>query len=119
VLQRVEVEAQVGIHPWERYPEHPTRLLLDLTLTFDYAAYYEKHGGYVSYDGLRAFLGGLRAAPHTDKLETLAARILKRAFEEGADRVRLQILKPDIFHEMDGVGLVFDVSRAEFEAHER
>ena len=31
-LQRIEVEVQVGLHPWELHPEKPTRLWVDVEL---------------------------------------------------------------------------------------
>lgn len=117
VLDRVEVDVGIGVHPWERFAERPTRLWIDLTLSFEYADYFGKHGGFVSYDPVREALLELRNAPHTDHIETLAARILKLAFDAtGAARALLKISKPDIFNEMQSVGVAFDVTRADFEA---
>lgn len=113
----VELNIQLGEHPWERHPERPTRLRIDLTLTFAYADYFGRHGGYVDYDPLRAFLKQLERAPHTDKLEVLARRVLAACFEKTpAERVRLSVLKPDIFNEMEGAGVVLDVTRLDFVA---
>lgn len=116
-FERVAVDVHVGEHAWEQHPERPTRLHLDLTLTFAYADYTGKHGGYVDYDPLRAFLRELERGPHTNKLETIAQRILTACFQETpAERVKLSIIKPDIFNEMQGAGLVYDVTRADFGA---
>ncbi|MFT3727801.1 MAG: dihydroneopterin aldolase [Terricaulis sp.] len=115
VLRGVQVNVHVGVHPWERHPERPTRLLIDLTLEFSYNDYFEKHGGYVNYDPLRTFVSGLANKPHVDWLETIAQDILKAAFElTPAQRAHLQIIKPDIFNEVDEVGLEFDVDRTDF-----
>ncbi len=108
----VELSVQLGEHPWEKHAERPTRLRLDLTLTFAYADYFGRHAGYVDYDPLRAFLKDLERAPHTDLLEVFAKRILGACFEKTpAARVRLSIIKPDIFNEMEGAGLILDVAR--------
>jgi len=32
ILRDVEVEARVGLHPWERYPERPSRLIVNVEL---------------------------------------------------------------------------------------
>lgn len=117
VLRGVQVNVHVGVHPWERRPERPTRLIIDLTLQFGYTDYFEKHGGYVNYDPLRGYVSNLANKPHVDWLETIAHNILKAAFElTPAERARLRIVKPDIFNEVDEVGLEFDVARAEFRA---
>jgi len=115
ILEGVDVEAHVGLHPWERFPDKPTRLKIDLAITFEYARYFADHGGFVDYDGIRRFLLSLRDQPHTDHLETIAARILDYIFQEsGADHARLKVSKPDIFNEADAVGVSFDVSKADF-----
>ena len=117
VLTGVELAVRVGEHPWEQFAERPSRLAIDLTLTFAYRDYLERHGGYVDYDPLRAFLKDLERQPHVNKLEALAAQILKACFAlTPAQRVKLALLKPEIFAEMKGVGLEYDVTRAEFGA---
>jgi dihydroneopterin aldolase len=111
-LEGAELRVNVGEHAWEKHPQHPTRLRVNLTLVFDYRAYHERHGGYVDYDPLRSFLKALENKPHVNKLETLARQILDAAFTTTpADRVQLSLSKPDIFPEMDGVGLRIDVAR--------
>lgn len=114
-FEGVELRVNVGEHAWEKHPEHPTRLRVDLTLTFDYATYHEQPGGYVNYDPLRAFLKGLEGKPHVAKLETLSKQILAAAFSmTPATRVWLHLCKPDIFPEMEGVGVIADVAREDF-----
>jgi dihydroneopterin aldolase len=115
VLRDIELVVQVGEHPWEQHPERPTRLHLSITLTFAYAGYFDKHGGYVDYDPLRKVLKDLEQRPHTNRLEDIARVILDACFATTpAERVRLSVLKPDIFVEMKGIGLEFDVSREDF-----
>ncbi|GAN00123.1 hypothetical protein U91I_03788 [alpha proteobacterium U9-1i] len=114
-LEGAELRVNLGEHAWEKHPEHPTRLRVHLVLTFDYRTYHEQPGGYVNYDPLRAFLKRLEGQPHIAKLETLSKQILSAAFTmTPATRVRLHLSKPDIFPEMDGVGLIVDVAREDF-----
>ncbi|MBI1187979.1 MAG: hypothetical protein GC206_11735 [Alphaproteobacteria bacterium] len=115
ILEGVDVEAHVGLHPWERFPEKPTRLKIDLTISFAFDRYFGELGGFVDYDGVRRFLLSLRDQPHTDHLETIARQVLDHVFKNaGAARASLTILKPDIFNEADAVGVSFDVTREDY-----
>lgn len=115
VMKRVELRVRIGEHAWEKTDAQ--RLHLDLTLEFGFADYHNRHGGYIDYDPLRAFLKAIEERPHTERIETLARDILAACFElTPSDRVKLTILKPDVFPEMDGVGLAYAVSRRDFGA---
>jgi len=117
VFKSAELSIQIGEHPWEKFPDRPTRLIVDLTLTFDYRDYFERHGGYVDYDPLRTFFKELETKPHVNQLETFARNILQRCFATTpTQRVKLSVCKPDIFMEMDGVGIEIDVAREDFTA---
>lgn len=114
-MRGIELIVRIGEHPWEKHPERPTRLAINITLTFAYSDYFGKHGGYVDYDPLRKFLKALEQREHTERLEDFAKLILATCFNTmPAERVALSILKPDIFNEMQGVGMEFDVTRADF-----
>lgn len=112
-MQRVALQVRIGEHAWEQ--DSAQRLLLDLTLEFDLQDYFAQHGGYVNYDPLRNFLQELQGKPHINRLEDFARGILKACFAmTPAQRARLSVIKPDIFPEMAGVGVVFDAARADF-----
>lgn len=114
-MRGVELNVHVGEHPWEKHREHPTRLAINITLEFGYSDYFGRHGGYVDYDPLRTFLKSLEQREHTNRLEDFSRLILDVCFRTTpAQRVRLSVLKPDIFNEMQGVGLEFDVTRTDF-----
>lgn len=114
-LKRVELRVRIGEHPWEQDPEQPSRLLVDLTLVFGYHDYFEKHGGYVNYDPVRNFLQELQNQPHVNRLEDFSRRIVRACFEmTPAARVKLSVAKPDIFPEMESVGVALDIARADF-----
>lgn len=114
-MRDVELRVRIGEHAWEK--NDAQRLHLNLTLQFDFQTYNESHGGYVNYDPLRMFLKEIENRPHVERIETLAHDILGACFElTPAERVELSIVKPDIFAEMQGVGLCFDVARTDFSA---
>jgi len=113
VMRDVELNVRIGEHAWEK--NDAQRLCVDLTLRFGLREYNERHGGYVNYDPLRAFLKEIESRTHTERIETLARDILAACFElTPTERVELTIMKPDIFPEMTGVGLRYDVARADF-----
>lgn len=116
-LSGVELMVRIGEHAWEKHPERPTRLAINITLEFDYADYFKKHGGYIDYDPLRQFLKSLEQRDHINRLEDFAKLILATCYRTTpAQRVRISVMKPDIFPEMDAVGLEVDVTRADFAA---
>lgn len=114
-LRRVEVEVQVGLHPWELHPEKPTRLWVDVDLyMFDPprrpAGLYEV----IDYDRVRNHLRAWEQRPHTPLLETLADDLVEFCFEdERVDAVRVSLLKPDIFNETRGAGVELFRRRAQ------
>lgn len=115
-MRGVELVVRIGEHAWERHPERPTRLMINISLTFGYADYFGKHNGYVDYDPLRQFLKSLEQRDHIDRLEDFAKLIAATCFETTpAARVKLSVMKPDIFHEMEA-GIEFDVTRQDFSA---
>lgn len=106
-LRRIEVEVQVGLHPWELHPEKPTRLWVDVEL---YALNPPRRpaGLYevIDYDRVRHQVRGWEQKAHTPLLETLAEELVEFAFEdERVDAVRVSLLKPDIFNEAHGAGV--------------
>ena len=116
-MRGVELIVRIGEHPWEQHAERPTRLSINITLVFAYSDYFGAHGGYVDYDPLRKFLKALEQRDHTNKLEDFAKLIIDTCFKTTpAQRVQLSVMKPDIFLEMEAVGLAFDVARADFSA---
>ena len=108
VLRDVEVEAHVGLHPWERHPERPSRLLVNVEmfahLQRDHAAGYAEP--FIDYDRVRNGLKGWTSRPHTPLLETLAEEVVELCFGDPVvEACRVSIVKPDIFNDAAGVGV--------------
>jgi dihydroneopterin aldolase len=108
VLRDVEVEARVGLHPWEQHPERPSRLLVSVEM---FAHLERAHGAdgkppFIDYDRVRNGLRGWSARPHTPLLETLAEELVALCFGDPAvEACRVSVVKPDIFHEAAGAGV--------------
>ena len=106
-LRRIEVEVQVGLHPWDLHPEKPTRLWVDVEL---YALNPPRRpaGLYevIDYDRVRNYVRAWEHKAHTPLLETLAEELVEFGFDdERVDAVRVSLLKPDIFNEAHGAGV--------------
>src|SRR5258708_277798 len=108
VLCDVEVEAHVGLHPWERHPERPSRLLVSVEM-FAHLARGRAAAGekpVIDYDRVRNGLQGWASRPHTPLLETLAEEVVWLCFGDAAVGAgRESIGKPDIFNEAAGAGV--------------
>ena len=103
ILEDVEVHVRCGLHPWERHPERPNRLLVSVqlytTTPFDPAT----GAGYLDYDRVRDHLLTWPSRPHVDLLETLLAGLTAFAFEDPlVEACHVKVVKPDIFPEAKG-----------------
>lgn len=105
-LEDVEVYVRCGLHPWERHPERPNRLLVSVAM-FTTAAFDPATGaGYIDYDRVRDHLKTWAQRPHIDLLETLLAGLVDFVFEDPlVEACRVKVLKPDIFAEARAVGV--------------
>ena len=106
ILEEVEVRVRCGLHPWERDPERPNRLLISVEL-YTTAAFDPATGaGYLDYDRVRDHLASWPDRPHTDLLETLLSDLTAFAFDDPlVEACRLKVVKPDIFPEARAAGV--------------
>lgn len=108
MLRDIETEAQVGLHPWERHPERPTRLIVNVEmfapLVRPLSA--ESPDSIVDYDPIREALKAWPTRPHTPLLETLLHELVTLCFRDPrVNACRVSIMKPDIFNEAAGAGV--------------
>ena len=107
-LNDVEVEAHVGLHPWERHPERPSRLLINVEMYAHLGR--GPVGGHtkpvIDYDRVRNGLRGWTSRPHTPLLETLAEEVVALCFGDPAvEACRVSVVKPDVFNDAAGAGV--------------
>ena len=118
MLRDVVVEVQVGLHPWERHPQRPTRLLANVEMFVPLPAGLaaEDEAGFVDYDPIRAALMTWKARPHTPLLETLLHELVGLCFANPrVAACRASLVKTDIFMEAGGAGVEAYVLRADHE----
>ena len=106
VLKDVAVEVRVGLHPWERHPERPTRLLVTVEMFAHLSGGGAGAGGVIDYDRVRNALKAWPSRPHTELLETLAEELAQLCFADPkVEACRVSLMKPDIFNEAVGAGI--------------
>jgi len=119
LLRDVEVEARVGIHPWERHPERPTRLIVNVELFAHLppgAAEAPAEKPLIDYDDIREELRKWPERPHTPLLETLVDELVRLAFRNPyVEACRVSVMKPDVFSEAAGAGVEVYRLRRELE----
>jgi dihydroneopterin aldolase len=108
VLRDIETEAHVGLHPWERHAERPTRLIVNVEmfapLVRPLSA--ESPDSILDYDPIRDALKAWPARPHTPLLETLLHELVELCFQNPrVAACRVSIMKPDIYNEAAGAGV--------------
>ena len=108
ILRNVQVEARVGLHPWEMHPERPARLIVNVEVFVplpDEGAD-ESAETIVDYDTIRDALRTWPQRPHTPLLETLVDELAALCLAHPRVMAcRVSIIKPDIFNEAEGVGI--------------
>jgi dihydroneopterin aldolase len=116
-LADFEIHLALGLHPWERHPQRPTRLLVSVELELPLARYYAEASGYIDYDPIYAHIATWADRPHTERIETLAEDLLDFLFAKTpAARARVNLRKPDIFADVAAVGVSYDVTREDWAA---
>lgn len=113
VLDEVCVNISCGLHPWERHPERPTRLLVSARLYAQLTAPRAADTPIVDYDLVRNRILALEGEGHIDLLETIADRIAETCFADArVEACALSIRKPDIYNESRGAGIDLFRTRA-------
>jgi 7,8-dihydroneopterin aldolase/epimerase/oxygenase len=107
VLRDVQVDVKCGLHPWEKHPERPNRLVINVEM---FAPALPKEGknaaSIINYDHIHDALKSWPARPHVPLLETLAEELISLCFQNTrVAACRVSILKPDIFKDAAGAGV--------------
>lgn len=108
ILRDVAVEVRLGLHPWERHPERPQRILVNVELFAHLAAPFSGSGveAVLNYDTIRDELRRWPQREHTELLETLVEELIALCFRDArVEACRVSIVKPDIFNEAGGAGI--------------
>ena len=107
LLSDVAVDVRIGLHPWERHPERPTRLIVNVEMFAAWPlAESGPEGDFIDYDRVRDHINGWRGREHVELLETLVEELISVCFAlPPVEACRVRITKPDIFPEAAGAGV--------------
>lgn len=116
-LDDVCVNVSCGLHPWERHPERPTRLMISVRLYAPLATRCAADQKIIDYDVVRERIRALENEGHIDLVETVADRIVDSCFhDQRVVACLLSIRKPDIYNETRGAGIDLFRTRARWSA---
>lgn len=105
-LRGMEVEARVGVHRFEH--ERAQRVLIDLVLFVERAGAPDddRLADVLNYERVVEAVRALCAGAHINLLETMAWRVAGLCLAEPQVRgVRVKVAKPDIFPDVEAVGV--------------
>jgi dihydroneopterin aldolase len=112
-LDEVCVNISCGLHPWERHPERPTRLMVSARLYAPLLTARAADAPIIDYDVVRQRILDLENHGHIDLLETVADLIVDSCFQDPrVTACSLSIRKPDIYNESRGAGIDLFRTRA-------
>jgi dihydroneopterin aldolase len=101
-------EVRVGIHAWERHPERPQRVVINMDLYAEdpKSAHREGLSSVVDYDYICGHLRTWPSKPQVDFIETLLEELVELSFRDARVKAcRVSIMKPDIFNDAAGAGV--------------
>ena len=107
-LKNMHLTVRCGLHAWERHPERPNRLVVNIDLFAPWPLPPRADGspGFIDYDEVRQGLLAWEKRDHVDLLETLVEDALELCLANPlVHACRVSIMKPDIFEEADGAGV--------------
>ena len=116
IIKDLVTEVRLGLHPWERHPEKPQRVVVNVELfAAPSRAKFKDVSSVVDYDHIREALKKWPRRKHTVFIETLLDELVTLCFKDKRVKAaRVSIFKPDIYNEAAGAGVeVYRVRSAE------
>lgn len=111
-VNRLAVEASIGIHPHERENKQTIWLTIDAGV-LEESASAEAIGDVVCYEDMCKTATALASDGHIDLVETLAERIADRLMEDPRlVQIRVQIEKPQAIDQAASVGIAISRLRS-------
>ena len=107
IVRGMKTDINVGLHPWETHPEHPTRVIVDVEMYASCERLGDSLSAIIDYDPIRALVTrDWPKRPHTPLLESWVEELVAFCFADPRiDACRVSIVKPYIFPETEAVGV--------------
>ena len=116
IIRDLVIEVRLGLHPWERHPEKPQRIVINVEMyAVPRTRRIESVSSVVDYDYVREAIRRWPRRKHTVFIETLLEELVKLCFrDKRIEACRVSIFKPDIYNEAAGAGVeIYRVRSAE------
>ena len=105
MIRDLVTEVRLGLHPWERHPEKPQRIVINVEM-FASPPKRAKAAAPIDYDYVREAIRKWPRRKHTVFIETLLEELVKLCFhDKRVEACRVSIFKPDIYNEAAGAGV--------------
>ena len=113
VLNRLRVEASVGLLDWEQVQTQILLITCEAQIDVASAAHSDDIAATLDYSMLRSSIQSYCASDRFLLLETLAERLVEHLFVTfpQTNWFRLRVIKPAIFDDADGAGVEIERSR--------
>jgi 7,8-dihydroneopterin aldolase/epimerase/oxygenase len=107
MIKDLATEVRLGLHPWERHPEKPQRIVVNVELFAAPPTHkFTDVSAVVDYDYIRDALRKWPKRRHTVFIETLLDELVTLCFrDKRVMAARVSIFKPDIYNEAAGAGV--------------
>ena len=118
-VKNLETRMRVGCSPHEHEPQ---RIFVNATIEGEYSAHPETLDQCINYDTIyKLVTQEWPKLPHTTLLETRICELLEYIFrsDNRIQYVKLSLVKPDIFPEIESIGLEAEWTRSDFERSEK
>ena len=104
MIRDLATEVRLGLHPWERHPERPQRIVINVEMFA--ASKRAKRVKPIDYDYVREAIRKWPRRKHTVFIETLLEELVTLCFhDKRVEACRVSIFKPDIYNEAAGAGV--------------
>ncbi len=108
LLSNLHVNVRVGLHPWERHPDRPSRVLVSVEIfaAWPLPARADGKPAFIDYDRVRRGIAAWAERDHVDLLETLVQDAIDLCFADPqVQACRVSVVKPDVFNDVDAAGV--------------
>lgn len=101
-------EVRLGVHDWERHPDKPQRVIVNVEMFADSRSHHTGEGlaSVIDYDHIHEALRRWPSRPHVVLIETLLEELIELCFHDRRVRAcKVSIVKPDIYNAAAGAGV--------------
>ena len=100
MIRDLITEVRLGVHEWERHPDKPQRVIINVDMYADDRSHLKGVGleSVIDYDPIYEAVRAWPERPHVLLIETLLEELIALCFKDPRVRAcRVSIMKPDIY----------------------